>query len=221
VIVGDQYELYKAGKFNDTPVLIGTNSDEGAMFTPPVVKPADFEKQIRAAYGEKADLILAANPHGTDSEARTAAKNVFRDSAFAWPTWAWANLQSQSKGANGNKGNVYVYYFDHRLPMSPEGANHASEIAFVFRNLANPVVQPTDADKALSELISNYWVNFAKSGDPNGAGLPQWPPFNAAAPKVMHFDKQPGARDGVPNLEQLKAFDSYFEWRREQAKKAK
>jgi para-nitrobenzyl esterase len=216
VIVGDQYELYQAGKFNDTPVLIGTNSDEGNMFTPPAVKPAELERAIREGYGEKADVILAANPHGTDAQARTASKNVFRDSVFAWPTWAWANLQSQKA-----KNKAYVYYFDHRTPMSPEGANHAAEITFVFRNLANPMAQPTQEEIALSELMSSYWVNFAKSGDPNGAGLPQWPAFSHAAPKVMHFDKSPGARDGVPNLDQLEAFDAYFAWRREKAKGAK
>jgi para-nitrobenzyl esterase len=214
VIVGDQYVLYEAGKFNDTPVLIGTNSDEGAMFTPPAVKPADYEKQVRDGYGEKAAGILAANPHATDVEARRAAKNLFRDSVFAWPTWAWANLQSQ-KG----KGGAFVYYFDHRSAMSPDGANHGSEITYVFRNLANPVAPPTDEDKSLSEFMSSYWVNFAKNGDPNGAGLPPWPAFASSTPKVMHFSKSSGGPADVPNLRQLQALDQYYAWRRDQAKK--
>jgi para-nitrobenzyl esterase len=215
VIVGDEYELYKAGKFNDTPVLIGTNSDEGALFTPPHVTSADYEKQIRGTYGEKADLILAANPHATDAEAYTAAKNNFRDSVFAWSTWRWASLQSQHKG----KGKAYLYYFDHRTPASPAGSTHASEIAFVFGNLGGPA-PANDANKALSDLMGSYWVNFAKNGDPNGPGLPAWPAFSDAAPAVMHFDQSPSARQGVPNLEQLQALDAYFGWRRDQAGKA-
>jgi para-nitrobenzyl esterase len=215
VIVGDEYELYKAGKFNDTPVLIGTNSDEGAMFTPPRVTAADYEKQIRGTYGEKADLILAANPHATDGEAQTAAKNNFRDSVFAWSTWRWASLQSQHKG----KGKAYLYYFDHRTPTSPAGSTHASEIAFVFGTLGGPT-PPNDANKALSDLMSSYWVNFAKNGDPNGPGLPEWPAFSDAAPAVMHFDQSSSARQGVPNLEQLQALDAYFGWRRDQTVKA-
>jgi para-nitrobenzyl esterase len=211
VIVGDQYELYKAGRFNDTPVLIGTNSDEGAAFTGPKVTPADYEKQIRGTYGDKADLILAANPHTTDAEAHTAAKNNFRDSVFAWSTWRWASLQSQHPGA----GKAYLYYFDHRTPASPDGSSHASEIGFVFGNLGGGTAPPpSDADKALSELMSNYWVNFAKSGDPNGPALPSWAAFSDAAPKVMHFDRASSARDGVPNLAQLEALDDYFAWRR-------
>jgi para-nitrobenzyl esterase len=210
VIVGDQYELYKAGRFNDTPVLIGTNSDEGAAFTGPKVTPEDYEKQIRGAYGEQADLILAANPHATDAQARTAAKNNFRDSVFAWSTWRWASLQSR----HTQSAKAYLYYFDHRTPMSPDGASHATEIAFVFGNLANPVRPPTDADEALSQLMMSYWVNFAKNGDPNGRGLPPWPAFTDVAPKVMHFDEKSGARDGVPNLQQLQALDTYFAGRR-------
>jgi len=216
VIVGDQYELYKAGRFNDTPVLIGTNSDEGAAFTGPKITPADYEKQIRGTYGEKADLILTANPHATDAEAHTAAKNNFRDSVFAWSTWRWASLQSQQPGA----GKAYLYYFDHRTPASPDGSSHAAEIAFVFGNLGGgPAPPPSPEDKALSVLMSSYWVNFAKKGDPNGPGLPAWPAFSDAAPKVMHFDQASSARDGVPNLVQLKALDDYFAWQRGQSKK--
>jgi len=215
VIVGDEYELYQAGRFNDTPVLIGTNSDEGAMFTGPRVTPADYEKQIRGAYGEQADLILAANPHATDVEAHTAAKNNFRDSVFAWSTWRWASLQSQRKGT----GKAYLYYFDHRAAASPDGASHGTEIPFVFGNPVAGAPPPTEAEKALSELMSSYWVNFAKNGDPNGRGLPPWPAFSDANPQVMHFDDNSSARPGVPNLEQLQALDTYFAWRRSQESK--
>jgi para-nitrobenzyl esterase len=215
VITGDEYVLYKAGRFNDTPVLIGTNSDEGAAFTPPTVTRSDYEKQIRDAYGAKADLILSANPHSTETEAHSAAKNNFRDSVFAWSTWRWASLQSR-KG----KSKAYLYYFDHRTPASPAGSSHAAEIAYVFGNLANPISPPTEAEKALSARMMHYWVNFASSGDPNGAGLPEWPAFSDAAPQVMHFDDASGAREGVPNFEQLQALDAYFAWRREQRTKA-
>jgi para-nitrobenzyl esterase len=215
VILGDEYELYRAGRFNDTPILIGTNSDEGAAFTRPPVKPADYEKQVRAGYGEKADVILAANPHSTDDEAFAAARNLFRDSVFAWSTWRWASLQSQQKG----KSKAWLYYFDHRTPTSPAGASHASEIGFVFRNLGTAGAAATVAEKSLSELMSSYWVNFAKNGDPNGPGLPSWPAFSDTAPQVMHLDEKPGVRAGVPNIQQLKAMDEYFAWRREQALK--
>lgn len=68
-----------------------------------------------------------------------------------------------------------------------------------------------------SSLISSYWVNFAKTGDPNGSGLPAWPAFTEQDQKGMVFDTAPGARP-VPNLDKLKAYDAYIAWLRGQAK---
>jgi para-nitrobenzyl esterase len=66
--------------------------------------------------------------------------------------------------------------------------------------------------------MGHSWVNFARTGDPNGAGLPAWPAFAAASPKVFVFGKEAGVRP-VPNLAQLEALDAYYAWRREQARK--
>jgi len=68
-IPGDPYELYEKGRFNDTPILVGTNSNEGGLFSRGPVTAAAFEQQIRSGYGEKADVILGAYPHSTDAEA--------------------------------------------------------------------------------------------------------------------------------------------------------
>ena len=214
VLIGDQYELYQAGRFNDTPVLIGTNSDEGALFVRSAVTPAAFEKQIREGYGAQADTILNAYPHSTDKEAFKSTKDIFRETAFAWHTWAWARLQSQ-KG----KGGAYLYYFDRRTPKTPDGSNHGEEISFVFGNPAPAILagpsQP--GDEKLSELMSTYWINFARSGDPNGAGLPAWPAFSEEDQKAMFFDDSSSAR-AVPNIDKLMVLDRYYAWRREQAK---
>jgi para-nitrobenzyl esterase len=221
VLPGDQYELYQATRFNDTPVLIGTNSDEGALFAIPGMNRAMFEGMIRGGYGKHADAILSVYRHATDAEAVKSGKDVFRDSTFAWHTWTWAMLQTQ-KG----KSKAFVYYFDHRTPQSPEGANHGSEIGYVFRNLGGPnagllgPVTPRPEDVAMSDLMSTYWVNFAKTGDPNAAGLPAWPAFRADAQNAMHFDGKSGPRP-VPNMAQIKALDDYYAWRRQEAKARK
>jgi para-nitrobenzyl esterase len=215
VLPDDQYKLYQAGRFTDTNVLIGTNSDEGSLFVHETVTPAAFEQQVREGYGAGAAGILAAYPHATAAEATRAAANLARDSTFAWHTWAWALLQSE-KG----KGNAYLYYFDHRTPRTPNGSGHGSEIGYVFRNLGGPGAgpagipgTPTAEDVAISDLLSSYWVNFAKTGNPNGAGLPHWPAFSQSSQQVLFADQHPGARP-VPNLTQLKALDEYYAWRR-------
>ncbi len=216
VLPADQYKLYQAGRFNDTNVLIGTNSDEGSLFVRGSVTPAAFEQQVRDGYGARADVILGAYPH-TAAEATRAATNLARDSTFAWHTWAWALLQSE-KG----KGKAYLYYFDHRTPRTPNGSGHGSEIGYVFRNLGGPGAgpsgiqgTPTAEDQAISDLLSGYWVNFAKTGNPNGPGLPQWSAFSASEQQALVADEHPGTRP-VPNLEQLKALDEYYAWRRSQ-----
>jgi para-nitrobenzyl esterase len=212
VLPGDQYELYEAKRFSDTPILVGTNSDEGSTFVPPGITPGVFEAFVRAGYGAHAASILAAYPHATNEEAVSAAKNVIRDSLFAWPAWAWATLQSTH-----GTGRAFLYYFDHRTPQSPQGAAHAAEIVYVFRNIDGGRDSGSDGprpiDEAMSELMSDYWVNFAKSGDPNAPGLPRWPAFNPGEPAAMIFDGRPGARP-VPNMGSIKALDAYFAWRR-------
>jgi para-nitrobenzyl esterase len=123
-------------------------------------------------------------------------------------------MQSQ-KG----KGKAFVYYFDHRTPSSPDGANHGDEVNYVFQNFRSPGGTPSSKDLALSDLIRSFWINFARTGDPNGSGLPQWPAFTENDQKVMFFDTTASAKP-IPNLEKLKAYDAYYSWRREEAKKA-
>ncbi len=217
LLLGDQYLLYQRGRFNDTPVLIGTNSDEGSLSPRAGVTVELLEKQTRERYGARAQTVLAAYPHATDAQALKAAQDMFRDSTFGWHTWAWALLQS-SRG----HGKAYVYYFDHRTAQTPNGSPHASELGFVFGNLGGPGAgpaglagPPTPEEIQLSETMSSYWVNFAKSGDPNGPGLPAWPAFSAAAQRVMYLNGGAHARD-LPNRPQIEAMDRYFAWRRAQ-----
>ena len=157
------------------------------MLAPGVTK-ASFEEQVRAGYGSNADEILAAYAHATDQEAMQSSRDLFRDSVFAWGTWAWATLQSK-KG----KGKAYVYYFDHKTPRTPHGAQHASELGYVFHNLGQRGQAPDAHDMAISDLMSTYWTNFAKNGNPNAAGLPEWPGFWASSQQVMYFDGHSGA----------------------------
>ncbi len=207
VVPGDQVALWKAGEFNDTPVLFGNTSDEAVVFGSSKITVADFDKQIRATYGSHADAILAAYPHATDEEATRSNKYLRRDTSFGWNEWAWARLQS----AHG-KGKAYVYYFDRPTERAPDGSGHGSEVALVFANEDNrPGRAPwTDEDRALSKELQGYWVNFAKTLDPNGPGLPAWPAFAGAEPRVMRLGKV-NAPGPVPNLAMLSALDGYYQ----------
>jgi para-nitrobenzyl esterase len=213
VLLGDQYNLYEKGRYNDTPILIGTNADEGALFVANA-KSDTYLASIHTGYGEYADEILAAYPGNTDAEALRSSRDLSRDTLFAWPTWTWARLQSKT-----GKGKVFVYYFSHRpaYPDTPQfkdwGAAHGSEMQYVFGNFGKTV--PTTADKAMAEQMSSYWINFAETGDPNGKGLPQWPAFTDSNPQMMNLN-DPSKAIPVANIDKLKALEGYYAWRRQQ-----
>ena len=204
VVSQDLYTLYEQGKFNDTPVLLGHTSDETLAFggSKPVT-PADFEAQIKAQFGAQADTILRAYPHATEGEAVRATRHVRNDTSFAWNMWTWAREQSKQ-----GKGKVFSYYYNNHGPQA-EGSGHGSDVPFAFQTLAGRRT-PSKEDLALSDVISSYYVNFATTGDPNGKGLPQWPAFTDKNQQVMVFDAAPSART-YPALENVKAFDPYFE----------
>jgi para-nitrobenzyl esterase len=213
-LLGDQYKLYEEGKYNDTPVLIGTNADEGALF----VASTDMQKykeSVDSGYGELAHNILAAYPDNSQQQALRSARDLARDVTFAWSTWSWAKLQSST-----GKGKVFLYYFNHRpnYPDTPRfkdwGPAHGSEISFVFGNFTKGM-PATGEDNAVSEKLISYWTNFAKYGNPNGKGLPEWPAFTNAHQQAMELDA-PSKAIPMPNLDKLKVLDGYFAWRRKQ-----
>ncbi len=97
-------------------------------------------------------------------------------------TWARMTATGRSK--------AYLYSFSHVAPNPNSkylGAYHASEIAYVFNNLNPQNALLQEVDHKLAETMSNYWVNFAKTGDPNGKGLPKWTPYNASDEPYMDF----------------------------------
>jgi para-nitrobenzyl esterase len=214
VIPSDLYSIYQAKRFNDTPILLGNTSSElGSMGGRGKTTAAQFEEQIKKQYGPHADAILAVYPHSTDVEAAKSSTGLSRESTFSWSTWTWARLQSE-KG----KGKAFLYYYDHHAPDA-DGSGHGSDVPYAFQTLAGGRGgAPKPEDLKLSDMISSYWVNFAKTGDPNGPGLPKWPAFAENDQEAMVFDQTPNARP-VPNLDKIKAFDAYVSWRREEAKK--
>ena len=212
VIPDDQHKLYEAGKYNDVPVLIGYNSDEGASFTREK-NPEEFIANVNKRYGEFSEDLLDAYPL-TDNSIPKTARDLARDAAFGWHTWSWARLQSET-----GKSKVYYYYFDQHLdypedsPKYGYGSPHGQEVPYVFQNLDTDNAEITPSDIAISEAMGTYWTNFTKHGDPNGEGLPQWPAFSKTNPEVMYFEQKPHLGP-VPSEASLQILDNYFEWRR-------
>ena len=207
LLPADPHGHFQAGRANETPILVGFNSDDGAMFVPGGRRESDFVDYVRNGFGDQAETVLGLYPHAGRDEAGRSAKDLVRDLIFAWPAWCWAGLQAER-----NHHPAYVYYFDYPSRNRTGGAGHAAELAYVFGHVGHP--NPVQAE--LSRLMGGYWVNFAKTGDPNGPGLPPWHPFRAAAPAVLHFTDQT-AMAPAPNQPQMRALDAYFAWRRQTA----
>lgn len=212
VIPEDQYTLYEAGKFNDTPILVGYNSDEGASFTR-TKDPKEYIASVKERYGSFADDLIKAYPV-TESTVPKSARDLSRDAAFGWHTWSWARLQA-AKGQN----KAYLYYFDQH-PEYPEDSPkfgyespHGQEVAYVFMNMDESNPELTQSDFDISDAMGTYWTNFAKYGHPNGKDVPEWPAFSDANPEVMYFESTPHIGI-VPSLESLKVLDGYYQWRR-------
>lgn len=206
VIVGNQYELYENGQYNDVNILIGSNSDEGGMFVRPA-SVADYEEQLKRAYGDFADEILKVYPAKDEKETYFALADIFSATGFTWPTYAWAHVQ----GSVSDK-NIFVYYFDQPIeaPWLPadmvRGAPHGADVAYIFGELSN-TAKPED--KKLSDTMIAFWTNFAKTGNPNGEGLPYWPKYDENGKTVMHF-RNGTELTGRPDKERIDFWNSYF-----------
>lgn len=226
VLTGDPYLLYQEGNYNDVNILIGTNSDEGSMFTgfKGGWTPEQYEEEMKTSFPdpEWQAKMRAMYPGATPEQAFDAHSDIFREAAFAWPTYAWANLQSANTASGKGKGNVYMFFFNHakqsmfrRGPSTREyQTTHAGEMGLTFGTSGGFGGRSNPAEKALSSLVMQYWINFIKTGDPNGGYLPYWPAYKKDTESVMNF-RDGAYLTGIHNKPQLELWEEYFNWRRE------
>jgi para-nitrobenzyl esterase len=206
VVPDSVYKIFADGRQNDVPLLTGWNADDGVNFGPAPNAEA-FREQARRNYGDLAAEFLKAFPAATDQEAAQSEHALRRDPLFAWQNRTWARLHAMT-----GKSKVFLYYFDRTAPGTPDqtkyGAFHSGEIAYALNTLNRWDRPWTDSDRRLSEDMSRYWVNFAKTGNPNGAGLPDWPRYYLNNERSLRLGEKIEAIP-LPDKRELDFFDLY------------
>jgi para-nitrobenzyl esterase len=177
---------YGAGRQAHIPLLAGWNRDEQSGLSVGMTA-AKWKDYAQKTFGEHAAEFLELYPGNTDAEAIRSAIDYNSDSFIAFGTWRWTDAQVKTGDAP-----VYRYHFEHPAPPSKfhpgSYAFHSDDIEYVFGTLdTRPGAAWGPEDRTLSNQIMDYWTNFAKTGDPNGSGLPDWPKFNATG-QVLHLD---------------------------------
>ena len=211
--------MSRQARSSDVTLLVGWNADEGVEFTDrPNVEAmtrSRFEQLARTRFGAKAGAFLAAYPARTDAEARASFLALLGDEFIGYPTWLWLEGQRRT-----SKAPVYRYHFERGVPVPPTQtawwpvAFHSGEILYVFDNLGAAPWAWTQGDRKLASLMSAYWINFAKSGDPNGPGLPSWPADAPGQPEVVFHFNQVSAAAKIAGSEALQFLDDSPEAKR-------
>ena len=192
--------IFAAGEHNDVPVIVGALANEGTTLyaNMPERTETALVSVLREQYGDHADALLAAYGPEVEKSTKWGAQAIQADRSFVWEMRTWARTVESS----GN--DAYLYFFSQAppvfriyvperaaidMPDGPDGygAYHSGDLAYAFGNTELVGIDWTEWDHEISRAMTQYWVNFARTGDPNGDGLATWPRYEAAADGWLEF----------------------------------
>jgi len=193
LVVETAESAYKAGRQAHVPLMIGCNSAEiGGNF----VNASSSKEELFSLFGELKDEAKAAYDPDGKKEFAEVQTRFNTDKVWAEP----ARFTAKSFAAVGDP--AYIFLFSYVPAAMKErmqfGPGHGTDIAYVFDNLGAggfgpPPPPPTPADKEVARIMNAYWVNFARTGNPNSKDLPKWPVYSPKKNKILDVQS-----DGKP-----------------------
>lgn len=195
LVVETAESAYKAGRQADVPLMIGNCSAEiGGSF----VNNSSSKEELFSLFGQlEAEAKEAYDPDGNKEFAEVITK--FNTD------WVWGEPARMTARVFETKGKpVFIFHFGYVPPAMREraryGAGHGSDVPFVFNTLSDRrgATEATPEEKELAKIMNAYWTNFAKTGNPNGEGLPVWPLYNAQKEDILDIELE-GKPFGKPD----------------------
>ena len=176
--------IFAAGKHHDVPVLIGTNADEGTLFLRqlPIRRPVGYRLFVRGLFREDAGRVSAMFPVESPDDIKRQVSKLITVATFVAPARRAARLLESQRSP------VWLYHFTRVSPGAQRrgmGATHGAEVFYVFKTL--PRLGSDSTDAALSQAMHAAWLRFAKTGDPNGGTLPNWPAYTSKNDAHLEF----------------------------------
>jgi carboxylesterase type B len=177
--------VFQTGGAHNVPMIVGSNADEGRMFSDENrrLTVAEYQRWAQEKFGPLAPDILRLYPAATDATTSKAVTAIIGDAMFG---------ESARLIARGNShSQTFAYVFTRSVAGGGLPATHSEELPFVFGTLEQPsfIKHPplNAADEEFSATLRHAWERFAASGNPNGAGLPQWPRYDHATDPYLEF----------------------------------
>lgn len=184
LVLGNPPVLYERGQYQHVPMMVGANSGDASL------SQAANVKELFAPFGADAAAAEAAFGAASNQSFPQLREEVGRDELFVGP----ARFVAQTLSSQG------VSAWEYRFSYVPVGARskvpaavHGGETPFVFDHKSWFGVPFTAVDEKMAQVMSAYWVNFAKTGNPNGDGLPAWPRYARSKDVLMNFTEHSGA----------------------------
>ena len=196
-------DIFQKANQNKVALLVGWNQDEGLLMGP--AKSAEsLRKDFQKQYGSDADAFLKYYSASNDEEAKQTQLDLSRDQIFGMPGLVWANFQEAQSLP------VYVYRFTRIVPAEGQykqyKAFHTGEVPYMFDNLRFVRRPWGPVDHELATSMSDYWVSFVKTGNPNHNKALKWPLFNNKEKSTLYFD----AKNKVATMEDADRLNYLF-----------